>query len=505
MSGLVVLRSMLQIIPVNGLIDSKCEKGKQDCGEAVNVKKKRHYSVYITWILLLLCMIAGLKTGIEESVSDVHKKEEGISIQSRLEELFKIGENKDESAQNTDGENQTEPDGTIENSDKIRVLIMTDGYQEIVHKEAILSSDQGLVIRSISSERPENSAGLEQTEEIPGNQEVRIAADDGRFQNGTIKIEAGNNAEITIKNLQRGYGTPSYAGALELYRTSEGVVIVNELPVEDYLCKVVPSEMPAAYQKEALKAQAVCARNYARRQMEDYAYPEYQAHVNDSTDFQVYNNSASQESASEAVQETKGQLVKYQGQIVTTYYYSTSCGKTTTMEAWGDADSPENAYLQSVEVKDQDGDYEAQIPWYRWEADISADVLSKLICVNTKTDIGTLQNLEITKKGPGDVVLQIKATGDKGAVTVDTENKIRRALGGEGYEICRQDGKKVKSSALLPSAFFTIEKKENVYTIKGGGYGHGVGMSQNGANEMAKKGKNYQEILQTFYPGTVIE
>lgn len=61
MSGLVVLRSMLQIIPVNGLIDSKCEKGKRDCGEAVNVKKKRHYSVYITWILLLLCMIAGLR------------------------------------------------------------------------------------------------------------------------------------------------------------------------------------------------------------------------------------------------------------------------------------------------------------------------------------------------------------------------------------------------------------------------------------------------------------
>ena len=78
-----------------------------------------------------------------------------------------------------------------------------------------------------------------------------------------------------------------------------------------------------------------------------------------------------------------------------------------------------------------------------------------------------------------------------------------------GHELakrkCPIDGKKVKSSALLQSAFFTIEKKENVYTIKGGGYGHGVGMSQNGANEMAKKGKNYQEILQTFYPGTVIE
>ena len=68
--------------------------------------------------------------------------------------------------------------------------------------------------------------------------------------------------------------------------------MVNELPLENYLCKVVPSEMPASYQKEALKAQAICARSYAYRQIMDYAYPEYQAHVNDSTDYQVYNNSA---------------------------------------------------------------------------------------------------------------------------------------------------------------------------------------------------------------------
>ena len=452
------------------------------------MKKRRHYSVYIAWILLLLCVIAGLKTGIEESVNGTRKKEEGISIQSRLEALFKTRENR-----------------TADSSDKIRVLLMTDGYQEIVHKEVVLTSERGMLIHSALADTTENNAGAGQTEEIPGNQEVRITTDDGRFQNGTIKIEAKDGAEIAVKNLQRGYGTPSYAGELELYRTLEGIVIVNEIPVESYLCKVVPSEMPATYQKEALKAQAVCARNYARRQMENYAYPEYQAHVNDSTDFQVYNNSVAQETTTEAVQETKGQLVKYQGKMVATYYFSTSCGKTTTMEAWGDADSQENAYLQSIEVGDQDGDYEEKLPWYRWEADIPENVLSNLISENTKTDIGKLQNIEITRQGPGGVVLQIKVTGDKHTVTVDTENKIRKALGGKGYEICRQDGEKVKSSALLPSAFFSIEKKENSYIIKGGGYGHGVGMSQNGANEMAKKGKNYQEILQTFYPGTVIE
>ena len=275
--------------------------------------------------------------------------------------------------------------------------------------------------------------------------------------------------------------------------------------MESYLCKVVPSEMPASYQKEALKAQAVCARNYAERQMEDYAYPEYQAHVNDSTDYQVYNNSAQQDASTEAVRETASEVLKYKGNIVTTYYYSTSCGKTTTMKAWGTSENESNGYLQSVEVKDKNGDYEKSLPWYRWEADIDQDILSTLLAENVKKNIGTVQSLEVTKTGPGGVALQIKAVGDKGSITVDTENKIRKALGGNGYEIKKQDGTVAQSGTLLPSAFFKVKKAGNIFKIIGGGYGHGIGMSQNGANEMAKKGKNYQEILKMFYPGTTIE
>ena len=80
-----------------------------------------------------------------------------------------------------------------------------------------------------------------------------------------------------------------------------------------------------------------------------------------------------------------------------------------------------------------------------------------------------------------------------------TENKIRKALGGAGYRIVLQDGSVTKSRELLPSAFFTIEKSGDMFVIKGGGFGHGIGMSQNGANEMAKQGKNYREILELFY------
>ena len=371
---------------------------------------------------------------------------------------------------------------------------MTDGYKQLVHKKIEVSASGGLLI--------EKNGTKEETGE---NEKITITREDSGLQNGKIRIEAKDGGEISILSIQRGYGTPEYPGSLELYATSEGIVIINELPVEKYLYKVVPSEMPASYQKEALKAQTVCARNYAYRQIEDYAYPEYQAHVNDSTDYQVYNNSAPQDTSTEAVQETAGEILKYNGNIVTTYYYSTSCGKTTTMKAWGTDENEGNGYLQSVEIKDETGDYEKELPWYRWEADIDQDTLTGLIEQNTKKNIGVVQTLEVTKTGPGGVALQIKAGGECGSITVDTENKIRRALGGNGYKIKRQDGTTVESGTILPSAFFKVEKEGNIFKIKGGGYGHGIGMSQNGANEMAKKGKNYQEILQMFYPGTTIE
>lgn len=376
----------------------------------------------------------------------------------------------------------------------IRVLIMTDGYQQEVHASVEVCAEDGLEI----------CAG-DRIEETEGGETVQFFPDSTWFQDGIVRIKARNGGEIVLEGITRACGHPSYAGVLELRTTAEGIVIINELPVEQYLCKVVPSEMPASYELEALKAQAVCARSYAWQQMEDYAYPEYEAHVNDSTDYQVYGNSLPQETTDRAVSETAGQVICYNGEVVTAYYFSTSCGATTDVGAWGTTVSESNQYLTSVEVKDEEGDYEKDLPWYRWEAEIPSDVLSNLIGLNTGKDIGKLHTLEITKKGAGGIVLQICASGDKGSVTVDTENKIRRALGGSEYEITRQDGTKVSGQALLPSAFFTIEKNQDGYTLQGGGYGHGIGMSQNGANEMAKKGKDYQEILTLFFQGISVD
>ena len=75
------------------------------------------------------------------------------------------------------------------------------------------------------------------------------------------------------------------------------------------------------------------------------------------------------------------------------------------MKAWGTSENESNGYLQSVEVKDKNGDYEKSLPWYRWEADIDQDILSTLLAENVKKNIGTVQSLEVTKTGPGGVAL----------------------------------------------------------------------------------------------------
>ena len=381
-------------------------------------------------------------------------------------------------------------------NEKIRVLIKSNGFVQTTHTEVTMQAASGLKLIS----------GGTIVECEPG-QSITITPNDERFQVGTIQVESLCEEEkISIASLKRGYGTPSYRGKLELFKTAEGIVIINELLLEEYLYAVVPSEMPASYEIEALKAQAVCARSYAYNQSRNYAYPEYQAHVDDSTSFQVYGNSLEQESTIRAVNETCGEKIWYKNQVATAYYYSTSCGKTASITAWGSELGDSNRYLQSISVCNKKGvEYESTLPWYRWTATVSEQAMSDLIELNTGKEIGTLLNLAVTRQGDGGIVQELTIVGTMGKIIVETENKIRSALGGSGYTIEKRDGTIVNGSKLLPSAFFTIEKKSGNYILHGGGYGHGIGMSQNGANEMAKQGETYKQILTFFYTGVTVE
>ena len=130
-----------------------------------------------------------------------------------------------------------------------------------------------------------------------------------------LKVDAGAHREVVEL-------VPVSYTHLDVYkRQADGLVLVNDLYLEDYLTKVVPSEMPSSYEKEALKAQAVCARTYAYRQIQGNAYSQFGAHVDDSTNYQVYNNKETDEKTTAAVKDTYGKMLFYEDKAVEAFYF----------------------------------------------------------------------------------------------------------------------------------------------------------------------------------------
>lgn len=124
-----------------------------------------------------------------------------------------------------------------------------------------------------------------------------------------------SGGKIRVESVNKQYGHPEYRGIFEIDLVDKALHIINELPLEEYLYSVVPSEMPTEYQKEALKAQAVCARSYAIKQMAGKRLAALGAHVDDSVSFQVYNNLREDAASIAAVNETKGQVVFAENQV----------------------------------------------------------------------------------------------------------------------------------------------------------------------------------------------
>ncbi len=342
-----------------------------------------------------------------------------------------------------------------------------------------------------------------------------------------------------------------YPGELAYYEEPQGWVIVNEVPLEEYLRYVVPSEMPSTYSMEALKAQAVCARTYAVWQMQEYAYPEYKAHVDDSTSYQVYHNIDSQPTTDQAVEETAGQILLYEDWPIKAYYFATSCGVTTDEAIWEEGDTENSPYLRSrfvneesseMDLTDEEtfatyikkkraGDLEISEPWYRWNCEISLTQIQKnlekwmavrlaktgdgiLIEKNgeyirptenkSHTGIGTITGAQILSRNTGGAAQELLLIGSEGTLKIRYEYNIRLMLGLPGGIIHKNDGTITKGGDLLPSGYFVLDPVESDgtvtgYTVTGGGLGHGAGMSQNGARLLAEQGKDYLSILQYFY------
>ncbi len=403
-----------------------------------------------------------------------------------------------------------------QNMENIRVAVSNQAYDGIYHEEIKLKADCELNLIY-------GSYGERQSRRIPAGEEVTIDSDSMLVQGDRLMIEpSAASSRIQVLSLKRAYGTPSYRGRMEIVKKEQGLLLINELLLEEYLYSVVPSEMPSSYPAEALEAQAVCARTYAYRYLLKSGLPEEGAHVDDSVRYQVYNNIEESRNARRAVGETAGEMLFYDGVPIHAYYYSTSCGSGSDERAFGSTeDLPylntrrisheeeeeslrEESAFQDFLKEEHPGDYEKEEDWYRWQYEVQEIDAAKMAEI-MKEAFSEIYDISVEKRLESGLATVLSVKTDTGDYEVKGEYQIRQVLS-QGGEVVRADGSAVTTGKLLPSAYLiiSVEKKRGSvigYTIFGGGYGHGVGMSQNGAADMARAGRKREEILSFFYEG----
>jgi stage II sporulation protein D len=267
-----------------------------------------------------------------------------------------------------------------------------------------------------------------------------------------------------------------------VYRTETGAI--ETIPLEKYVIGVVASEMPAEFEVEALKAQAVAVRTYILKQL---LYPTSiqmptGADITDSKYHQVYRNFDQYQTMwgadynwkmnkiTTAVFETEGQILIYDGEPITASFFSTSNGYTVNAEDYWKNEIP---YLKSVESK-----WDVMSPKYEVKQSIPVSTFEQKLNVSldgTSAEVGN-----VLEKTSGNRIGKINIAGK-----IYTGREVREILG-------------------LYSTDFTMRKQLDKVYVTTKGYGHGVGMSQYGANGMALEGYTYEDILKYYYKGVQI-
>jgi stage II sporulation protein D len=266
-----------------------------------------------------------------------------------------------------------------------------------------------------------------------------------------------------------------FRGELEIRRISDGMQVINQVMLEDYVAGILGREIYPDWHLETLKAQAVVARSYALHQR---AESEGQAfHVEAGTSSQVYGGVAAETPAIRAaVLATRGEFLAYARKPILAVYHSASGGRTASSEeVWGRP----LPYLVSLEVAD-----EQDSPDTYWRATISKTKLGRALD-SLGIGIGPPRELQVMDRSRSGRALRVRIRGDKGNHDLEAR-ALRTALG----------------ESVIRSTLFEIRSAQDAFVFVGSGHGHGVGMSQWGAQSMAQRGSTYREIIQTFYPGT---
>lgn len=333
---------------------------------------------------------------------------------------------------------------------------------------------------------------------------LRLAADNGDatpWRQGPLVVRAGSIRHVVQ------HGTKRYRGELWVTATDSGLLVVNRVPVEDYLRGVVPLELGTREPRDAaaLQAQAIAARSYTYvRVPADERMPASGYHMTATVQHQVYGGvDAEHPVVDDAIGATSGLVLRFNGRVVDGPYSSSCGGRTATpSEAWGTGTNHE--YLVSV----SDVDPRTGRPWcdhsprHAWSAEFDEPLLRQAIMRHlgargsTGSTAPSVQAVSIGRRSTSGRVATLVVRTDRGSVTM-TGPEIRSAL---------RDAR----GAILASTYFEVDREARRgdrvtgLTLRGVGNGHGVGMCQWGAMGRARAGQDVRTILRAYYPGTVV-
>lgn len=424
------------------------------------------------------------------------------------------------------------PSFATEATTLVRVGITDNNFQNVLRQNITVYSTSDCIICDKSTRRMLMNVPSE-TDIVIKNSisglEVNVNGQGGTLRDFVIISPEGL---LGVKDLKR-KGLPAiYHGAFELVQSPDhkGFYLVNIVELQEYLKGVVPNEMPIRFGLEALKAQTVAARNYVLTPRTQ-AYEEF--NVVDSVSSQVYFGANTESDlATRAVMETDGIVALYDNEPILALYSSTAGGYTESYAyAFSDPKtklfpSISKPYLVAVPDKEDfeklDNEesarefysskvpsYDIDSPYYRWKKEWAVgeleNVLKKTLPAQSKTgfvnpvfkeydELGTIKDIKVMRRGASGKVIELDLMTSKGCWRISKELVIRR--------IFQKDG------ISLPSANVVFDKKLDSYgnvtdiTTFGGGFGHGVGMSQFGAGYMALKLEQpYYNILRHYYSG----
>jgi SpoIID/LytB domain protein len=321
---------------------------------------------------------------------------------------------------------------------------------------------------------------------------------------------------VLLKNVRIGIGfhwdryeDQEFAGSLEIRTNPDGTqTAINTLDLEDYLCSVISSEMSANSPMELLKAHAVISRSWAMRAIEKPNHEGY--HVCGDDHCQRYEGlRRMNERAVQAVRETAGMVLMYQGpetndqRLICDCRYYKCCGGRSEVwrTCWEDMDVP---YIQSVEcpycgrvnartLRLVLNDYDQETKdFHDWSVTYTSRELGDIIRAKSGIDFGDIIDLIPLKRGTSGRIYELKIVGTKRTEIIGKELKIRLWL----------------SRTCLYSSWFEVKKSFNfaqnslsTFNLTGHGWGHGAGLCQIGAAQMAEEGFTYQQILAFYYRG----